>query len=1088
MTATRPDLAIRPQTQIVETFSLRRGVFSSGLPDGSTRLVAWPHAGTLPAAALNRPVLQALARGVLSTGQLALAVGAETPGRRAEIARIVGDLREAGWLRVTLTLEGRPLYTVDPLAPPPADPVPPGPDVLSHFTVLRREQADLLVESPRSWCEIRLHAPELAAIVAGAPPGSEGGARLWADLARGGFLTTAGGEEDTELRFRQWGPHELLFHDRSRLRHRGYFGDNFGGTFWAREEFEPLPARPEPFGGPVIGLPMPDLAELRRTDPTLTEVLENRRSLRHYDDEHPIRLDQLGEFLYRSGRTRLVRERDGVEYSSRPYPSGGSVYELEMYVLVRRADGLEPGLYHYRSIEHALERVAGPEDRAVRKLYTTAGHGSAEGVPPQVMVIVSARFGRLMWKYTSMGYALILKHVGVLYQTMYCVATAIGLAPCGLGSGDSVAFAEATGRDRFTESSVGEFLLGSRAEESVSLTQGTFTQSSSTRSAVTSAPARLELRPDAHPVTVGTALWILGPTGSHRIGDAGLGRWLDRLTPLLDGTRTLDEITGRLAPEAREQVAVLLRALVRRGIVRECEGPSPVGAPPDPLIGLLGYFCADPAERADRLRATPLLITGGGALAEAVGAAAASGGLRLHRRPGGDLLTLTSAADPGRPLIQAKEHEGEIWIGTDVESAGYRHRLPPASERELGPEREPARERVGETSGPARRVAANHLLNAAVRILTGLPTGLVPETVEVFPAGRITAVRHRCRPHPFVSAVERVLSDEPGVSVKTTTQQEFSRSAIRWVDDRFGILGTLWDADIPQLPLHVYATQVADPVGLRGSSTAVAVGYGGDLESARCAAALHGVASYAAAMIDPRRVRGQLSEAFCRPGEPRPDALARLRDDPSAARVAGYEPDQGRPVWVPADRAFPVLRPGGADRAAWGLAAGYTADQAVLSGLLSQARRLVLEALAHTAPTPRAVPVEGSAERRYRQLCTLAGEVRVTDLTGLLGLAAVAVEVGGHLVVECGTQTSDALDRALERALLHAQVGPGGVPGGEPCGGPPKSSQPAEQARRITRVLRDRGFTVQVVPLDHDPQVTMVIPAPVQVVVTDAAL
>jgi SagB-type dehydrogenase family enzyme len=61
-----------------------------------------------------------------------------------------------------------------------------------------------------------------------------------------------------------------------------------------------------------------------------------------------------------------------------------------------------------------------------------------------------------------MAYAATLKNVGVLYQTMYLVATAMGLAPCALGNGDSMLFAEATGIDPAVESSVGEFMLGSR--------------------------------------------------------------------------------------------------------------------------------------------------------------------------------------------------------------------------------------------------------------------------------------------------------------------------------------------------------------------------------------------------------------------------------------------------------------------------------------------------------------------------------------------------------------------------------------------------------------------------------------------------
>jgi hypothetical protein len=79
---------------------------------------------------------------------------------------------------------------------------------------------------------------------------------------------------------------------------------------------------------------------------------------------------------------------------------------------------------------------------------------------PQVLITMASRFQRLSWKYSSMAYATTLKNVGVLYQTMYLVATAMGLAPCGLGGGDSDLFAQAAGTNYFAESSVGEVLLG----------------------------------------------------------------------------------------------------------------------------------------------------------------------------------------------------------------------------------------------------------------------------------------------------------------------------------------------------------------------------------------------------------------------------------------------------------------------------------------------------------------------------------------------------------------------------------------------------------------------------------------------------
>jgi SagB-type dehydrogenase family enzyme len=81
---------------------------------------------------------------------------------------------------------------------------------------------------------------------------------------------------------------------------------------------------------------------------------------------------------------------------------------------------------------------------------------------PQVVLLVAARFGRVMWKYETVAYPLILKHVGVLYQTVYLVGTAMGLAVCGLGGGDTTAFAAATGRDPGLEGTVGELVLGSR--------------------------------------------------------------------------------------------------------------------------------------------------------------------------------------------------------------------------------------------------------------------------------------------------------------------------------------------------------------------------------------------------------------------------------------------------------------------------------------------------------------------------------------------------------------------------------------------------------------------------------------------------
>jgi SagB-type dehydrogenase family enzyme len=63
------------------------------------------------------------------------------------------------------------------------------------------------------------------------------------------------------------------------------------------------------------------------------------------------------------------------------------------------------------------------------------------------------------WKYEGIAYSLILKHAGAIMQQLYLVATAIGVAPCSLGVGDSRLFAQATGLNPLRDIPVAEIML-----------------------------------------------------------------------------------------------------------------------------------------------------------------------------------------------------------------------------------------------------------------------------------------------------------------------------------------------------------------------------------------------------------------------------------------------------------------------------------------------------------------------------------------------------------------------------------------------------------------------------------------------------
>jgi SagB-type dehydrogenase family enzyme len=167
--------------------------------------------------------------------------------------------------------------------------------------------------------------------------------------------------------------------------------------------------------------------------------------------------------LYRSARIRSCTEvtaAGDVRYtvSARPYPSAGSLYELDLYLTIDRTDGLPRGIYHYDPAEHALTLI---NDRGadIDELLDGAMMLTGSTRPP-VLITMTARMGRLSWVYDSISYATTLKHVGVLQQTLYLTATSLGLAPCALAMGDDETATTALKLKWPAEVSVGEFAVG----------------------------------------------------------------------------------------------------------------------------------------------------------------------------------------------------------------------------------------------------------------------------------------------------------------------------------------------------------------------------------------------------------------------------------------------------------------------------------------------------------------------------------------------------------------------------------------------------------------------------------------------------
>lgn len=215
--------------------------------------------------------------------------------------------------------------------------------------------------------------------------------------------------------------------------------------------------------------PADERVRLPRAVPTALDALFDQRSTcRNFDTEAVLSQVQFAHVVERVFSARgQVHGADDFNMLKKTSPSGGAMHPTEAYFIVHRVEGLAPGLYHYHSVEHALQPLpweGTPEAlRAFARLAVGGQHWFSDS-PVQVALV--PRFARNYWKYQNhpKAYRVAILDIGHLSQTLLVTATELGLGAYITAAINEVDIEQAFGLTSYVESPLAVCGFGIRAD------------------------------------------------------------------------------------------------------------------------------------------------------------------------------------------------------------------------------------------------------------------------------------------------------------------------------------------------------------------------------------------------------------------------------------------------------------------------------------------------------------------------------------------------------------------------------------------------------------------------------------------------
>lgn len=170
------------------------------------------------------------------------------------------------------------------------------------------------------------------------------------------------------------------------------------------------------------------------SDVKFNDVLSRRRTCRNYAAT-PLAFEDLGCLLDMSLRTQFEKHlQNGARIAFHPYPSGGACNEITTMIARHGNDKTGSYLAMYDNRHHSLDCFKDSARHVVEIMNRLGAVGDVKA-PPSAALLFIADYAKMAEKYEAIPYAVILRNIGAIYQTVSLAAESLHMASCALGGG-----------------------------------------------------------------------------------------------------------------------------------------------------------------------------------------------------------------------------------------------------------------------------------------------------------------------------------------------------------------------------------------------------------------------------------------------------------------------------------------------------------------------------------------------------------------------------------------------------------------------------------------------------------------------------